>query len=861
MQRHTFCLLLLVFATNTSIGTKSTTSLPYYLNAVFPTVDHSNPNPNSISKSTFSNPPPNPIDRKKRMVWHDNLHELYSVDPMAVKRASVPVSNAWFKHAEMYDELTPSSIDPLPIQHPKIPILPQQMEQVVTLIIKYMSLYRSKEVTLLVHSIRLYYPTIHVLVGDDTHERLNKNDPSYIVPSWASDNSNTKLMLLPEDCGLSLGRNILVQSVQTPYFVLLDDDFLFTKNTRIEKFLGILLENPTVAIVGGGLSKPNTGFLSYGLDANVIQHSRSAVFAKSKQKFDHNGCRKVDATFNFFMARTAVIKRTPWNPALKIQEHEALFLMLKMVGGVGVVECPDVHILHNNKKNCKNCDYDKQQLANYNKKSHRQESALYSQDICKQFPGMNVLRSVYWSVVCDRSTYCERQPDEVLQQVVCTAFQDGDIAPLDAGWTDLYGKPTHLVQRAYQPVQMAGLDLLPPLLNSSVLRQQAAFPKYDIYIAIITWSGNSQARQVIRAFIQRMMASMARLGNDINIGFCFFVGKLTTAQSMKRFKKEQWMYNDIIQLSSADDGYNNLLSKVTASMRWIVSHVRANYVVKVDDDVYLNLPELVRHIHLLRLPTIRVYVGKVVPFGSLPIRLKGHKWEIPEDEFYGDKVPRHANGPCYMVSMDVADYIGRYQSLTSQFVFRIEDIFMGTILSNIEVFSRELSLPNPSEIDWFYRRDHGRGQLYRNNPLLLNLDHMPREISNAANKERHEIVAYHSVKHLKESFPIIYELCNAPKMFNVEHLQDQLFGIEQDTIEDVRRLNAILVSWMEFQKNKNRLEWLNILGMGLCALCVLACGYRKRRGLTRIWFTRHVGWYTTKKTNMYGDVSCEKYVV
>ena len=134
MQRYTFCLLLLVLDTNTSIGTKSTTSLPYYFNAVFPTVDHSNPNPNS--KSTFSNPPPNPIHRKKRMVWHDNLHELYSVDPMAVKRASVPISDAWFKHAEMYDELMPSSIDPLPTQHPTIPILPHQMCTVTNVILR-----------------------------------------------------------------------------------------------------------------------------------------------------------------------------------------------------------------------------------------------------------------------------------------------------------------------------------------------------------------------------------------------------------------------------------------------------------------------------------------------------------------------------------------------------------------------------------------------------------------------------------------------------------------------------------------------------------------------------------------------------
>ena len=301
-------------------------------------------------------------------VASNSILDAYLADPTAVNRASTPVTSKWFENAEKYDQLKPASsagtpstdstTTTNPIQHPSTPTLSIDMESVTTLIIKHMSLFRSKEVNLLIQSVRKFYPTIQVIVGDDTHERKNPDDPPYIVPEWATDTSNTKLLFLPEDCGLSLGRNILVQSVQTPYFVLLDDDFLFTKNTRLEKFLGVLLNNPTVAIVGGGLTKPTSGFLSYGLDLNVVEHSHSAIFTKTKQTFDSNGCRRVDATFNFFMARTSVLQKLPWNPVLKIQEHEALFLMLKMAGGVNIIECPQVHIFHNNKKNCKNCEID-----------------------------------------------------------------------------------------------------------------------------------------------------------------------------------------------------------------------------------------------------------------------------------------------------------------------------------------------------------------------------------------------------------------------------------------------------------------------------------------------------------------------
>ena len=158
--------------------------------------------------------------------------------------------------AAKYNELQPVSMTSLPIQHPQKPnpLLKDVTEKSVTLIIKYMSKFRQEQVNALLKSIQQFYPNIRVLVGDDTHERKRPNDPPYVTPTWAHDNSNIKLLLLPEDCGLSMGRNILVQSVQTPYFVLLDDDFLFTKYTQIEKFLGILLHNPDVDIVGGGLS-------------------------------------------------------------------------------------------------------------------------------------------------------------------------------------------------------------------------------------------------------------------------------------------------------------------------------------------------------------------------------------------------------------------------------------------------------------------------------------------------------------------------------------------------------------------------------------------------------------------------------
>eukprot|EP00946_MAST-07B_sp_MAST-7B-sp1_P005211 g5211.t1 len=627
-------------------------------------------------------------------------------DPKAVSLAYVKVSHSWFEDAKAYDVLFPASgqtnqivtarvpadthvaTHVKPLIHPTTSVTVDDVERLVTVVIKYISRFRSRHVNRLIKSIRAFYPTIEILVADDSVKRSPTEAP-YSIPVWARDD-HTQLIILPEDSGLSLGRNILVHSVKTRFFVLFDDDFIVTRYTRIEKFLGILLLNSDVIVVGGGLSlgatpdTNNPSYESYGLDATVIAHSKTAVFKKSAAPLDAHGCRRVDATFNFFMADTAAIRKTPWNPELKINEHEALFLLIKL-SGKKVVECPGVHIFHNNKLSDRKL---------YNVKSHRMESYKYSAPICAQFPGMLVLRSVWWSIVCDhgRGAFCERQAGQPLQHVHCMST---DIDSPGRVWNDAAGHPTKHIQDVYQPIKIAGKKLLPSVLDVSGRQKnlnagntdlanggfQSAPLHVDIFIAVITWGGNHAARQASRNAMSTMLAQIKKQRTGFRIEYRFFVGNVTKPVPVRR---EQQHYRDIVMLPEASDGYDNLVSKVTAAMRWIAANVPADYIVKVDDDVFLNLPALARSILVKNLPKTRLLAGRAVPLGYRPIRTRGHKWELSYDVYKGDFLPRYANGPCYVVSMDVADYIGRYQRLVRLNPFRIEDVFMGIILSNID---------------------------------------------------------------------------------------------------------------------------------------------------------------------------------
>ena len=102
------------------------------------------------------------------------------------------------------------------------------------------------------------------------------------------------------------------------FFLLLEDDFEFTNLTRIEKFLRVLLDNPDLAVAGGGLIQqdsksrvPKNLASNYGLVAHLERSTGSVVF--SQRKRNSSKCRRVDTVFNFFLARTAVIQTFQWH--------------------------------------------------------------------------------------------------------------------------------------------------------------------------------------------------------------------------------------------------------------------------------------------------------------------------------------------------------------------------------------------------------------------------------------------------------------------------------------------------------------------------------------------------------------------
>ena len=207
----------------------------------------------------------------------------------------------------------------------------------VTIIIK--TLDRCDCLINLLDSIFKKYPKIRVLVGDDSEisskEKILSKFNQY----------NLQYYNLEKDCGLSAGRNFLLNKIQTKYFVLADDDFVFDQKTNLERAVQIL-EEKKLDIIGGYIRnykivKSNWDklfvliqkILKYELPTNYIGTLKmeGKTFYADYTVHSFPEFAETDLVLNFFLAKTERIKEIHgWDPKLKLQEHTEFFYRAKL---------------------------------------------------------------------------------------------------------------------------------------------------------------------------------------------------------------------------------------------------------------------------------------------------------------------------------------------------------------------------------------------------------------------------------------------------------------------------------------------------------------------------------------------------
>lgn len=175
-----------------------------------------------------------------------------------------------------------------------------------------------QRVVSLVKSIRMNYPKVRVLLGNDGPMTISSTD-------GILNDDYTEEVLLPSEAGVSVGRNTLVNMTSTEFFMLLDDTFALNNDTSLEMVL-IGLTKYNFDIVGlRVLNMP--GFVS---KVEKIENRELTLCSWNEEGGpDVNGLRvpfAMDVLHNAFMARTDVLRVHGWRNVLKVNELMTFFL-------------------------------------------------------------------------------------------------------------------------------------------------------------------------------------------------------------------------------------------------------------------------------------------------------------------------------------------------------------------------------------------------------------------------------------------------------------------------------------------------------------------------------------------------------
>lgn len=185
----------------------------------------------------------------------------------------------------------------------------------------------------LVTSIRQWYPTLPVVVADDSAPDTREA----LAPLLADPHCT--LVWLPYFSGLSAKRNAAIAHVRTPLTLVCDDDFVFRAETDLGRLAAIIDDGLDVVSLTVEHTAPYLHqFVREGTWLREVSGPHSTFTGASGVVYPLYGL-----LLNAFLARTAALQTVPWDPALKMHEHGDWFMR---AAHLRMTHCSDVVIGH-----------------------------------------------------------------------------------------------------------------------------------------------------------------------------------------------------------------------------------------------------------------------------------------------------------------------------------------------------------------------------------------------------------------------------------------------------------------------------------------------------------------------------------
>ncbi|XP_073699787.1 beta-1,3-galactosyltransferase 1-like [Garra rufa] len=199
----------------------------------------------------------------------------------------------------------------------------------------------------------------------------------------------------------------------------------------------------------------------------------------------------------------------------------------------------------------------------------------------------------------------------------------------------------------------------------------------------------------------------------------FLVGLTRGSEVQQQLEEESRQHRDLVQ-SNFVDSYFNLTIKTMVIMDWLATRCpQANYSMKVDSDMYINLENLM---NLLLAPNTprKNYMTGFLMWNQKVIRNKTSKYYVSEELYPEPKYPLYVLGVAYVFSNDLPPKIVEVSKHMQP--FNIEDAYVGTCLKRLGL--KPSRAPDPSQFRT-YKKDSKHHDLSK---VITTIARSPKQI-------------------------------------------------------------------------------------------------------------------------------------
>lgn len=157
----------------------------------------------------------------------------------------------------------------------------------------------------------------------------------------------------------------------------------------------------------------------------------------------------------------------------------------------------------------------------------------------------------------------------------------------------------------------------------------------------------------------------------------FLLGQSRDKNQSELLLREEAFYGDMIRADYFENYWNQTL-KIEMGFEWAARYCSFTFLLKADDDVFINPPAVIAVLSRTTTPKQKLYMGFVY---RNPVVKRTGKWFLSKEEYNATHYPDFCAGPGYILSLDVVhSFVNIFGSIPK---FKFDDVYVGMLAAKI----------------------------------------------------------------------------------------------------------------------------------------------------------------------------------